>query len=102
VSRGERDEEILRIELALHAEATADVDLDHIDVVFANAQHRRERAAVEEQHLRRAEHREPLLRRVPLGDLAACLQRQPGQPMAAEAFLAGVFGFGKGGIGVAE
>jgi hypothetical protein len=33
------------------------------------------RAAVEEQHLGRAEHREAFFRDVPFGDLAAGLQR---------------------------
>ena len=57
--RRERDQEILGIELALDAEAAADVDLDHVDVVFGDAEHRRERAAVEEQHLGGAEHGQP-------------------------------------------
>ena len=42
-ARRERDEEILRIELALDAEAAADVDLDHVDVGLGDAEHRRQR-----------------------------------------------------------
>ena len=101
-ARRERNEKILRIEFALDAETAANIDLDHVDVGFGDAEHRRERAAVEEQDFGRAEHGEPLVRRVPFGNLAARFQRQAGQPVAAEAFLAGVFGLGEGGIRVAE
>ena len=83
--RRERDQEILGIELAAHAEAAADIELDHVDGGLGDAQHGRQRAAVEEQDLGRAEHREPAFRRVPFGDQAARLQRQSGQAVAAKA-----------------
>ena len=41
--RRERDQKILGIELALDAEAAADVDLDHVDVALGDPEHRRER-----------------------------------------------------------
>ena len=37
LARRERDQEILRIELAAHAEAAADVVLDHGDGVFGKS-----------------------------------------------------------------
>ncbi len=74
--RGERDEEILRIELAAHAEAAADVGLQHVDGVLADAEHLGQHAAVEEQHLGGAEHRQARFRGVPFGDDAARFQRQ--------------------------
>ena len=42
-ARRERNQEIFRIELALDAEAAADIDLDHVDVGLGDAEHRRER-----------------------------------------------------------
>src|SRR5206468_1816154 len=55
---GQRDQQILRIELAAHAEAAADVDLDQLDAGLVQTEHASERAAIEEGHLRRAEHGE--------------------------------------------
>ena len=100
--RRERNEKILRIELALDAEAAADVDLDHVDVGLGDTKHRRERATVEEQNLGGAEHRESFFRRVPFRNLAAGLQRRSGQSVATECFLARVFRLGEGRFGVAE
>ena len=58
VARRERDQEILGIELAARAEAAADVVLDHVDLLFRQADLRRQDAAVEERHLGRAIDRE--------------------------------------------
>ena len=51
---GERDEEILGIELAAIAEAAADIVLDQGDGVFAETDLPRQDAAVEERDLGRA------------------------------------------------
>ena len=48
-ARGERDEEILRIELAAHAEAAADIVLDQSNGVLGEAHLLRQHAAVEER-----------------------------------------------------
>ena len=56
VARRERDQEILRIELAARAEAAADVVLDHVDGIVGEAELLGEDAAVEEQHLGGARH----------------------------------------------
>ena len=98
----ERDEKILGIELAAHAEAAADIELDHVDGLLGKPQHGREHATVEEQDLGGAENDELLLRRIPFGDEAAGLQRHRGQAMAAEAFAAGVLGLGESRVGIAR
>ena len=59
MTRGERNEEILRIKLAARAEAAADVVLHHVDGVFGEAHLLGQDAAVEEQHLGGARDREP-------------------------------------------
>ena len=98
----ERDEEILGIELAAHAEAAADVELDHVDGMLGKPQHGREHATVEEQDLGGAENDELPLRRIPLGDQAAGLQRHRSQAMTAKALAAGVLGLGESRIGIAS
>ena len=103
MARRERDEEILGIELAA-----------------ARRSRRRRRPRSCRWHasgspsmgasMRRLKNRtlvapntdEPLLRRIPFGDLAARLQRQPGQAMTAKALLAGVLGLGESRVGVAR
>ena len=51
VPRGERDEEILRIELAAHTEAAADVVLDHADRRFRQSHLLCQDAPIGERHL---------------------------------------------------
>ena len=57
VARSERNEEILRVELAARAEAAADVVLHDLDRAFVEAQLLRQGAAVEEQDLGAARQR---------------------------------------------
>ena len=59
LARRERDQKILRIELAARAEAAADVVLDVVDRLFRQPHHRRHGAAVEERQLGRARHGQP-------------------------------------------
>ena len=73
VAGRERDQEILRIELAARAVAAADVVLDHLDLLDRQADLRRQNAAVEERHLGGAGDRELALGLVPLGHDAARL-----------------------------
>ena len=102
MARRERDEKILGIELAAHAEAAADVELNHVDGMLGKPQHGREHATVEEQDLGGTENDEPPLRRIPFGDEAAGLQRNRGQAMTAKALAAGVLGLGESRLGVAR
>ena len=98
----ERDEEILGIKLAAHAEAAADIELDHVDGLLGKAQHGREHATVEEQDLGGAENDKLLLRSIPFGDEAAGLQRHRGQAVTAKALAAGVLGLGESRVGIAR
>ena len=81
----ERNEEILRIELAARAETAADVVLDHVDRVLGKPHLLRQRAAVEEQHLGAAIDGEPPARGIPFGQEPARLHRQRHVPLHAEA-----------------
>ena len=76
MARGERDQKILRIELAARAEAAADVVLHHVDGVFRQPDLLGEDAAVEERHLGRARDGEPAARGIPLGKQPARLHGQ--------------------------
>ena len=98
--RGKWNQKILGVEFTLDPEPAADVDLDHVDCVFLDAEHRRERAAIEEQHLGRAKNSEPA--GVPFRDLPARLERQSGQAVAAKCFLARVIRFGESPVGIAQ
>ena len=55
VAGGERDEEILRVELAAHAEPAADVVLHHADRAFGETELCGKDATVGERHLGGAE-----------------------------------------------
>ena len=90
VTGRERDQEILRVELAARAEAAADVVLHQLDRAFRQPHLLRQGAAVEEQHLGAAADREPPARGVPLGEQAARLHRQRHVPRGAEALAPGV------------
>jgi hypothetical protein len=84
------DQEVLGIELAAHAEAAADIELDHVDGVLADAQHGGEHPPIEEQHLRGTEYGQPSIG--PLRDHAAGLHRQGGEAVGAERLAPRVFG----------
>ena len=77
-------QKVLRIELAAHAEAAADVDLHQLHGGLREAEHARQRAAVEERHLGGAPHGELGRGALPLGDQAARLERHRGVPVTAE------------------
>ena len=90
VTGRERDQEILRVELAARAEAATDVILHQLDRAFRQPHLLRQGAAVEEQHLGAAADRELPARGVPLGEQAARLHRQRHVPRGAEALAPGV------------
>ena len=102
VARRERDEEILRIELAARAEAAADVVLHHVDGVLGEAHLLCQDPAVGEQHLGRAPYRQPSLRRIPFGEHPARLHRQRRVALRAEAFAPRIGRILEGRRGVAE
>ncbi len=83
-ARRERNQEILRIEFAAHAEAAADVVLDHADGLLGQAQMLRQDTAVGERDLGGAEHGELLRRRVPVGHKAARLHHHRGEALDLE------------------
>ena len=69
------DEHVLRIELAAHAEAAADMPLDQVHHVGGQIQHARHLVAVVVRHLRRALHRQDAARRIEIGERTARLER---------------------------
>ena len=101
VARRERDQEILGIEFAARAIAAADVVLDHVDLLDRQADLRRQDAAVEERHFRRAIDREPARGIVPCRHDAARLHRQPVVAAGAKLLAADVGRVGEGRVGVA-
>ena len=98
----ERDEKILRIELAARPEAAADIVLHHVDRVLGETQLLGQRAAVEEQHLGGAMDGEPPARRIPLGQEAARLHRQRHMPLHPELLATRIGGLPAGGGGIAQ
>ena len=101
LSRRERDQEILGIELAAHAEAAADVGLDHGDGVLGQPHLLRQDAAVVEHHLGHAGDGEMALGRVPFGEQTARLHRHRAETLHREALAAGVRRVAERGVGVA-
>ncbi len=101
MARGERDQEVFRIELAARAVAAADVVLDHLDGVFRQIDLLRQDAAVEERHLGGAGHREPALGSVPLGHDAARLHGEAIVAPGAHGFAPCVGRIAKRRVGVA-
>ncbi len=86
VARRERNQKILRIELAARAKTAADVVLDHVDGIVGETDLLGQDAAVGEQHLGGARQRQPPARRVPLGKQPARLHGQRGVALRAETF----------------
>ena len=84
MARGERNEEVLRVELAARAEAAADVVLHHVDGVLGKADLLCQDAPVEERHLGRARDGEPAVGRVPLRQHAARLHGEAVMALGAE------------------
>ena len=84
VARRERNQKILRIELAARTKAAADVVLDHVDGIDGETELFCQDAAVGEQHLCGARQRQPPARRIPFGEQAARLHGQRGVALGAE------------------
>ena len=99
--RCERNEEILRIELAAHAEGAADVALDHGDGVFRERKLRREDTPDGEGDLGGAIDRQVAARRVPIGEQAARLHRHRGVALHPEALAPHIRRVLECGVGVA-
>ena len=90
VPGGERDQEIVGVEFAAHAEGAAGVALHHADVGLRHAEQRREDAPAQERRLGRAPERELLASGVPLREHAARLHRHRRVAVSLEALLAPV------------
>ncbi len=88
----ERDEEILGIELAAHAERAADIAFDHLDGINFQANRGSKHTAVRERHFRSAIDSQFPVVGIPLGKEAARLQRHRGMAMDAEGFASRVRG----------
>ena len=101
MARGERNEEVLGVELAARAEAAADVVLHHVDGVFGKADLLCQDAPVEERHLGRARYGEPAVGRVPLRQHAARLHGQAVVALGAEFLAPDVRRLREGRVGVA-
>ena len=100
--RREGDEDVLGVELAAHAEAAADVDLDEPDRVLLETEQRGDRAAVEVLHLGGAPEREHARGRVVVGDEPARLHRHARVALHREAPGDAHVGAGGGGLDIAE
>src|SRR3954466_14908804 len=87
LARGERDEKVLWIELASHAEAAADVRLDHVDAFFREVHVLRQHAPRGVGHLGRSGHGELGPCAIPLREQATGLHAYRGMPLNREFFL---------------
>ena len=87
---GERDEKILRVELAARAEAAADVVFHHADGPFRQSNLPRQHAPVHEGDLGRAVNRQLTARGIPFCQQAARLHRHSTVALYREALAADV------------
>ena len=101
-ARGERNQEIFRVELAAHTEPAANIEFHEVDGLFRHLQHRGEHAAVEERHLGRTVDDKSPLASIPFGDHAARLQRHGGVAVSAEKLAPRIVGAGEDRVRVAE
>ncbi len=101
VTRRERNQEILGIELAAGAEAAADVVLHQLDGALRQPHLLGQGAAVEEQHLGAAADRELAAGAVPFRQQAARLHGQRHMPLGAQALAPDVGRIREGGRGIA-
>ncbi len=103
---GERDQEIFRVELAAHAEATADIAFDQVDGGFRQTDLPGQHAARGERNLRGAVDGQMLFLAVPRADQAARFHGRRGVALGVEALAADIEFIGccggEGGIGVAK
>ena len=106
VTGGERDQEIFRVELAAHAEATADIAFDEVDGGFRQTDLLGQHAARGERNLCGAVDSQVLFLAVPRTDEAARLHGRRGVALGVEALAADIeFVAGRGGergIGVTK
>ncbi len=96
----EGDEEVFRIELAARAKATADINLDHLDLLFPEAQGCGKDPAVGEGDLGRTPHGHFFRRRVPARNEAPRFHEKRRMTLHPEGFAADVVGGAERGIGV--
>ena len=80
------DQVVLGIELAAHAEAAADIGLQHVDAFLGKVHALRQEAARGERRLGRARDRELGSRLVPVGQQASGFDGHRGVPLHAEGF----------------
>ena len=86
LARRERNQVVLGIELAAHAEAAADIGLDHVDAFLGQVHALRKNPPVSERHLGRARNRHLGVRSIPDGQQAPRLHAHGGVPLHAEGF----------------
>ena len=98
-ARGERYEEIFRIEFPTHAEAAADVVFHQADRGFRHAHLLCQDAPVGKRHLGRAMKGEPAV--LPFGDEAAQFHRHRRVALHLEPLPAHIGGAAKGSVGIA-
>ena len=89
-ARRERNQKILRIELAACAKAAAHVVFHHADRRFGQSHHLGKHAPVGERDLGDAGNDEPSVRRVPFGEKAARLHRHRRVPLHTEPLAADI------------
>ncbi len=95
------DHDLLREEVALHAEAAAHVGADDPDQVLRHPQRVRQAGAHQVRDLGGRPQGERALGAVVLRDAAAVLHGDPGLPMGQQVDLEGAIGLRKGGIRIA-
>ena len=100
-ARRERDQEVLRIELAARAEAAADVVLHHADGAFRQTEMFCQHAPVEERDLGGAVDGQLTARRIPFRQQPARLHRDGAVALDREALAANVCRAVESGIGIA-
>ena len=86
LARRERNQVVLGIELAAHAEAAADIGLNHVDAFLGQVHALRKNPPVGERHLGRSRNRHLGVRSIPDGQQAPRLHAHGGVPLHAEGF----------------
>ena len=100
-AREPRDEHLLAIRPALHAEAAADVGRDHANARLVEAEHARQRRADPERRLRRRPHRELAGDGVPAREGAARLHRYAAETLLLHGERHAVRGVTEGALCIA-
>ena len=100
--RQQGDQDLLGVDLLLHAEAAAHVGSDHADPVLGEPEHVSQDVADSMRPLRGGPHREPPGTEIVVGSHAASLQRHPGVPLNVVPLSRHHLGGSEDRIGVAD